>query len=237
MMADFFAAENLPFAVALCLVGLIALVEIAGLVFGFSASGAIDSQIPDLGGDLHFDADADGASFHADVHAPDGLGPGPLSQVLSWLCVGRVPILVLLVVLFCAYGVFGFIVQSVATSLVGTPLPAALASVPALLLAFPATRYAGLGLARVIPKEETEAVSQEEFVGKIAVITRGEARRGLPAEAKVRDQHGQAHYLQVVPDDDAATFKQGVEVLVVQHTGGVYRVIANSNLAMSDRLP
>jgi hypothetical protein len=44
-MTEFFAPENAPFAVALCLVALIALVEIAGLLLGFSASGAIDSQI------------------------------------------------------------------------------------------------------------------------------------------------------------------------------------------------
>jgi hypothetical protein len=233
-MTEFFAPENAPFAVALCLVALIALVEIAGLLLGFSASGAIDSQI-DLDADADFDAHV--SPLHVDAHAPDGVGPGPLSQVLSWLCVGRVPILVLLIVFLCAFGLIGFIVQTLSAGILGFPLPGLVASIPAVVGAFPATRYAGLGLARVMPKEETEAVSQKEFVGKVALVTRGMARRGLPAEAKLTDLYGQVHYVLVEPDEDGATFSQGAEVLIVQQTGSVYRVIANINAAMSDRSP
>jgi hypothetical protein len=210
-----------------------ALVEIVGLLLGFSASGAIDSQIPDLGADADFDADL--SHVHADVHAPDGIGAGPLSQVLSWLCVGRVPILVLLVAFLCAFGVTGFLVQSIARGVLGFALPAVVAAVPALVVAFPATRYVGLGLARIMPREETEAVSQAEFVGKIAVVTRGTARRGLPAEAKLRDGYGQSHYVLVEPDEDGEVFPERAEVLIVQQAGSVYRVIANRNAAMSDQ--
>ena len=234
-MADFFASENLPFAIAICLVALIALVEVVGLLLGFSASGAIDSQIPDFDADADFDADI--SPLHADVHAPDGLGPGPLSQVLAWLCVGRVPVLVLLVVFLCAFGLAGFLLQSVSGSILGFPLPALVASIPALAFAFPGTRYVGLGLSKIMPKEESEAVSQSDFLGKVAVVTRGEARRGLPAEAKLRDVHGQAHYVLVEPDDEAETFPERAEVLIVQQFGSVYRVIANRNAAMSDRAP
>lgn len=233
-MAELFAPENAPFAIAITLVALIALVEIVGLLLGFSASGAIDSHIPDLHADVHFDAHI--PHVHADVHAPDGLGPGPLSHVLSWLCIGRVPILVLLVAFLCAFGIAGLIVQSMARGVLGFPLPALVATLPALVVAFPATRYIGLGLARVMPREETEAVSQAEFVGKVAVVTRGTARRGLPAEAKLRDAHGQAHYVLVEPDEDGETFAEKAEVLIVQQAGSVYRVIANRNAAMSDRL-
>jgi hypothetical protein len=234
-MTEFFAPENAPFAVAICLIALIALVEIVGLLIGVSASGAIDSQIPDLHADA--DVDADLPHVHADVHAPEGFGPGPLSQVLAWLCVGRVPILVLLVAFLCAFGVTGLLVQAIARGLLGFPLPALVAVIPALVIAVPATRYIGLGLARIMPKEETEAVSRSDFVGKVAVVTRGTARRGLPAEAKLRDSYGQSHYLLVEPDEDGETFPERSEVLIVQQAGSVYRVIANRNAAMSDRAP
>ena len=234
-MTDFFAPGNTPFAVAILLVALIAVVEIVGLLVGFSASGAIDSQLPDLDVDADFSPPA--SPLHADAHAPDGIGPGPLSQVLSWLCVGRVPVLVLLIVFLCAFGLAGFFVQMVADGIFGFSLPAVLASIPALATAFPATRYVGLALAKVMPKEESEAVSQTEFVGKVALVTRGTARRGMPAEAKLADPHGQTHYVLVEPDEDAATFSQGAEVLIVQQTGSVYRVIASVNAAMSDRSP
>lgn len=229
-MASFFAAHNLPFAVAACLVGLIALVEAAGLLFGFSASNAIDSQIPDLDGDV-FDAPV--SAHEADVHASESVGP--LSQVLSWLTIGRVPILILLVVFLLAFALTGFVVQGIVAAVAGAALPPLLASLPALVVAVPAVRYAGLGLARIMPKEESDAVSQSSFVGRIAVVTGGLARRGLAAEAKLKDAHGHTHYIRVEPDEDAATFAPGVEVLIVHHSGSVYRVIANPSAAMTDR--
>jgi len=234
-MVDFFASENAPFAVALCLVALIALVEIAGLFLGFSASHALDSQIPDL----HADIDAGGhfSPFHVDAHGTPESSAGPLSQVLGWLCVGRVPILVLIIVFLCAFGLAGFLLQALARGLAGFPFPPALVSIPAFVAAVPAVRYAGLGLARIMPKEETDAVSEKTFIGKVAVVIRGEARRGLAAEAKLRDHHGQTHYVLVEPDEDEATFSQGAEVLIVHQSGSTYRVIANTSAAMSDRRP
>ena len=162
---------------------------------------------------------------------------GPLSQVLGWLCVGRVPILVLIIVFLCAFGLGGFLLQALARGLAGFPLPPALVSLPAFAAAVPAVRYAGLGLARIMPKEETDAVSEKTFIGRVAVVIRGEARRGLPAEAKLRDHHGQTHYVLVEPDEDGAKFSQGAEVLIVHQSGSTYRVIANTNAAMSDRRP
>lgn len=237
-MAHFFAPENAPFAVALSLVALIALLELAGLVLGFSPSHAIDSQIPDLHvPDVHAEADSTGhlSALGVDAHGMPETAAGPLSQVLGWLCIGRVPILVLLIVFLCAFGAVGFIVQVLARSLAGFALPPALVSIPAFVAAVPAVRYAGLGLARIMPKEETDAVSRTTFIGKVATVIRGEARRGLPAEAKLRDSRGKTHYVLVEPDDDATTFAQGAEVLIVQQAGSIYRVIANTNAAMTDR--
>ncbi|MEL6365247.1 MAG: YqiJ family protein [Pseudomonadota bacterium] len=237
-MADFFAPETAPFAVALTLMAFIAILEIGGMLIGLSPSGALDSLLPeiDLDADLDVDADFAGGPFDVDAPAaPDAPGAGPLSQVLGWLCVGRVPVLVLLVAFLTAFGISGFVFQGLVQGVVGAALPAALAAIPALAIAVPATRFMGLGLAKVMPKEHTEAVSSRSFVGKVATVIRGEARRGLAAEAKLTDGFGQTHYLLVEPDNDGETFDQGDEVLVVRKASGVYRVIASAHPAMLDR--
>ena len=85
-----------------------------------------------------------------------------------------------------------------------------------------------------MPKEQTEAVSQRGFVGRIAIIIRGEARTGHPAEAKLSDQYGQTHYLLVEPDEADAVLRAGQEVLIVRLVSGRYHAIDNPNPALTD---
>ena len=108
----------------------------------------------------------------------------------------------------------------------GEYLPAWFAALPALAIGLPATRYIGLGLARLIPKEETEAVSSRKFIGKVATIVRGQARAGLPAEAKLRDQFGRTHYLMVAPEGDDV-LDAGAEAVLVKRLGGHYLAVRN----------
>ena len=55
----------------------------------------------------------------------------------------------------------------------------------------------------------------------------GAARRGLAAQARVRDSYGRTHYLMVEPDVDGDVFDEGMQVLIVQKAGAFYRCIAN----------
>lgn len=210
-----------PFTIALIVMLLIAATEAVGMAFGASPSSALETALPD------FDADANPLDADA-PHAPDA-PTGPLSQLMSWLCVGRVPLLVLLVAFLTAFGVAGVVLQSALKGVIGFYLPAVVMIVPAFLLALPATRAFGLGLSKIMPREETEAVSDESFIGRVATVIRGEAKRGLPAEAKLKDLRGQTHYVLVEPDGDDEVYSQGAEVLVVQKIGAVYRVIRNEH--------
>ncbi len=244
MIAHLLEPQTAPFAVALGVMLLIALMEGVGLLFGFALSGLVDAVLPDF--DLPDvdvpdvdvpDVDVDLAAG-ADVHAPDLDAPavasgGAFTQFLGWLCFGRVPALVLLVAFLTAFGLIGLILQSLIKGMAGAYLPALVASVPAFAAALPATRYLGLGLSKIMPKEESEAVSQENFIGKIAVITTGVAKQGLPAQAKLQDHYGQTHYVLVEPDLDDETFEAGAEVLLVRRTGSRFRVIANRHAALS----
>lgn len=248
MAEAFFSPATAPFAVAISLMLMIAAAEIIGALMGMPASAALDSMLPDvdvdadLDVDLDIDADLDleadyaGGPMDADAPSvPDAPSPGPLSQVLAWLCVGKVPVLVLLIIFLTAFGLVGFFVQGLSQTLIGAPLPALVAVAPAFAAAIPTTRFAGLTFAAIMPKEQTEAVSQRRFIGKVATIVRGEARKGLPAEAKFADRHGQTHYVLVEPDNDADTFSQGSEVVIVKQTGrSVYQAILNTSAAMSD---
>ncbi len=244
MVENFFSDATAPFAVALCLMALIALVELVGALMGMAPSDLLDNLLPEVELDTDLEVDADfemeldggGSPLDADsVNLPDVPNQGPLTAILGWLCIGKVPILVLLVVYLTAFGVSGFAVQGVSDALIGLTLPSMIAVIPAFIAAVFTTRWAGLGLAKVMPKEQTEAVSQKAFVGRIVTIVRGEAKFGLPAEAKLTDKYGQTHYVMVEPDDDTATFAAGEDVLIVKQVGGArYRVIANPNPHLTD---
>lgn len=210
-----------PFTIALIVMVMIALTEAVGMAFGASPSNALETALPD------FDADAGPLDAEA-PHAPDA-PTGPLSQLMSWLCVGRVPLLILLVAFLTAFGVAGLVLQGALRGVLGSYLPAVVMVVPAFLLALLATRAFGLALSKIMPREETEAVSEGSFIGRVATVIRGEARRGLPAEAKLKDLRGKTHYLLVEPDADDDAFAQGAEVLVVEKIGAVFRVIRNEH--------
>ena len=108
----------------------------------------------------------------------------------------------------------------------GALLPGWFAAIPALALALPATRFLGLGFAKILPQNETYAVSSSDFLGKVAVVTLGTARAGLPAEAKLRDVHGNTHYVRVEPLRPAETFATGTAVVLKSRDGSVYKVDA-----------
>jgi hypothetical protein len=212
---DFFAPETAPFAVALCVTAGIAVIEAIGLITGLSASHAIDGALPDM----------DVGHVHIDSAHVEGGHIEPLGHVLSWFSFGRVPSLVILILLFSSFGLAGFIEQEFLRRTFGIALHPLTASIPAAVAAAFAARYGGRVIARLIPRDETDAVSRSSFLGQIATIVRGEARLGHPAEAKLRDIHGRTHYFLVEPDEGEPAFGAGSEVLIVRQSGSVFRAV------------
>jgi len=231
MIQFLLASQNMPFTVALVLMLALALLEGVATVLGAGLSDMLDSLIPDLDLDVDVDLDLD---LDADVDLPDAQGPGAMTRLLGWLRLGEVPVLMLLVIFLTAFGLFGLGIQSLANTYFGGLLPGGLAALPALVCAVPVVRGLGGVLARIIPKDETEVVSEGTFIGRVAVITLGEAASGKPAEAKLTDQYGQAHYVMVEPDRAADRFGQGTEVLIVRQRGAVFTGIANPHPGLTD---
>ena len=237
---ELFHPALLPFTAALIVLGLIATLELVGLLFGVAFSGLVDSALPDIEldaeADLEMDAElgGDGGPLHVDgPDIPDMPSAGPLSQFLSWLCIGKVPVLILLAAFLLGFGLSGLIVQEASQSLLGIYIWPILVAVPALMVALPTTRYLGLTISKIMPKEETDAVSRNAFIGAVATIIRGEAEQGKPAEAKLRDVNGTTHYILVEPDQTGLKFAQGNEVLLVKKTGSIFQAVINTNPVLS----
>jgi hypothetical protein len=211
-----------PFTIALLVMALIAMLELVSLMFGASASGMVDNLLPD--GD-------------AEIAVPDaasGLSqPGALESFFGWLGLGRVPALILLAALLASFGIIGLVLQSGWRGVFGSYLPAIIPTLVAAPLALFPTRWIGRVLQRLLPKEESQAVSSDSFVGRVAVVVRGEASTGRPAEAKLKDPHGATHYLLVEPDDGGERFAAGSEVLIVARAGAVFKAIANPSTALT----
>ena len=218
------AAENLPFTVALTVMFGIAILEGITTLFGAGISNVIEAMLPDI--DIDIDVDLDGSEAQA---------PTPLSKLLGWLRIGQVPILMLFVIFLTAFGLVGLGIQSVFLDFFGHLLPAWIAVIPSFLVTLPIVRTCGGVLEKVMPRDETESVSSDSFIGRMATITLGTAKKGSAAQAKLRDEHGYTHYVMIEPDLDGEEFAQNQEILIVKKQGSVFIAIRNTNDTLNSK--
>ncbi len=159
---------------------------------------------------------------HLDLHADGG-------HVLGWLGIGQVPLLVILVVLLAWFGMIGIGVQQFADALLGNPLSPWLAAPIAFVAALPLLGVSARALGRIMPGDETTAVSLDSLVGKRAQVVVGSASRGCPAQARVRDAYGQTHYVMIEPNSDDQAVGAGETVLLVRREGGIFIGLAEGD--------
>ena len=89
MLSFFIDLGNLPFAAALAVMVLIVLIETAAALLGAGFSGLLDGLAPDV-------------DAYVSVAAPSAF-----AQILSWLRVGDVPLLMLLLLALTVFGLSG----------------------------------------------------------------------------------------------------------------------------------
>ncbi|MEO1175113.1 MAG: YqiJ family protein [Myxococcota bacterium] len=221
---------NFPFSVALALMGAIGVLEVVTLALGMSASGVVDSVLPDFDFDVDVDFDLDvDADADLATHTP------ALSGLFSWLHVGKVPTLILFVAFLMGFGLSGFAVQGLAKLVFGSALASGLAAVPAFLGALPVIHIAGRVFRVVLPSEQTDAMSRQTLIGRTAVLTLGTARNGEPAQARLKDAGGQMQYVMVEPKDDSV-FEAGDEVVLVAMDGAHFKGVKSDMPRLSDRV-
>lgn len=216
------ASENLAFSIALALMLMIAVLEGVAALFGAGVSSALESLLPESELSPHTEV----GQIEADT---------ALSRFLGWLRIGEVPLLMLLVIFLLCFGLSGLLLQSAVHNIFGVLLSGLLAVPLALLISLPLVRVGGGILQAIMPKDETSAVTEDSLLGRVAIITLGNARYQYPAEARVKDQHGYSHYIQLEPDTTDAEFKQGTEVLLLSRKGAVYTGILNPNPHLSEQ--
>lgn len=211
MLTFFTAAANLPFTVALGVMLILLVIEIASLAFGAAASGLFDSVLPD------FDAGDAGGSELAGAQLAE--------RWMRWLHIGRVPVLILLATLLTGFGVCGLGLQWLSQMLTGALLPAWIATAVTLFPALFFVHVIGDLIARVLPQDETDAVSSGSFIGRSATIVLGTARTGAAAQAWLRDKHGKRHYVMVEPEHESDAFHAGDRVRIVARNGARFRAL------------
>lgn len=189
------APESWPFLVAAILILVIAAVEGFALLVGVSASHWLDGLMPD--------------------HAVGGVH-GAFDSWLGWLHLGKVPALVLVVLLLGSFAVIGLALNLLSQAIAGFYVPPLLSIPVAFVASLPVVRFCGGALARILPKDESSAVSLDTLVGRVATLVSGTARQGNAAQAKVITEHGQTLYVMVEPDSADATFVTNDSVLLVR---------------------
>ncbi len=220
-------SQNLPFMVSLTIMIMIACLEGVTTMIGFGLSSMIETFIPDF--DIDIDVDMD-----ADVDHPDITATGILTKTFGWFRIGQVPFLIILIAFLTIFGLGGLILQSFCIKLTGYLLPGLIASAITLPLSLPLVRFITGIIAKIMPKDETEAVDEKSFIGRVAVITLGKATKNNSAQAKLKDKFSTTHYLMVEPDIDDEEFNQGDQVLIVKQTSSGFKAIHNSVSALQE---
>lgn len=194
-MGFILADANVLFSASLFVLVLIFMLELFGLLVGSGILGLLDS---------FFEIDLDGSSFTA--------------QSLSFFGVRQIPFSYLLILFLLGFGLSGYFVNGIMIGLLNFVLPKWISCIPALIISFLFVSASSRVLHRVLPRDESSAVERASFVGKIAKITIGMARPGSPAQAKLKDEHGQTHYIMIEPEADE-TWQSGDVVIVLRSHG------------------
>lgn len=209
-MINFFLMDaNLVFGVTCVLILMISALEILGLLLGFSLMGLMDDFLP-----------ADGAVEISD---------GGLSTLLGWLYLGKLPFLIWFMLFLTSFTILGYSSNFVALKLFSQPLSGFVIYPLVLILSLSITRYMSQTLAKILPKNESSAVSAHSFSGQLAQITMGRATVGSPSEAVLQDQYQKKHYIMVAPNSNKDTFSTGDKVVLLEKHPGFWTAIPFDN--------
>ncbi len=185
------APDVRPFAVAAAIMVVLGGIELLTTLVGFSISELLGKDV----------------AVEADSH--NGLG-----GLLLWINAGRLPLLILIILAFGVFSIEGFLLQGIAHA-AGFAIPVSIAALIAIAGSIPVIRTTSRGIARIIPRDETYAVSDADFVGKVAMVSVGPLDQGLPGRVRLKDVFGNWHTVSARASRDSPALAVGASVLLV----------------------
>lgn len=196
------APDVRPFAIAAVMIVLVGGIETISMLIGFSISESI------------------GSAFNFDGHGEHGL-----FNAISWVNVGGVPLLIFILLVLGMFSIAGFLIQDIARAL-GGPLPTIVAAPIALVVALPFVRASSRFVARIIPRDESYAVDLGDLVGRVGEVMIGPLDQGLPGRVRVKDIHGNVHFVAASAAPSSLPLPQGASVLLVDRDGTHFVAVA-----------
>jgi Protein of unknown function (DUF1449) len=185
------APDVRPFAVAAAIMAAVGAIELLTTLVGFSIGELVGNDV----------------TVESDGH--DALG-----GLFLWINAGRLPLLIFIVLALGVFSIEGFLLQGIAHGL-GMTLPAWIAGLAALAGTMPVVRTTSRGIARIIPRDETYAVSDADFVGKVATVSIGPLDQGLPGRVRLKDVFGNWHTVPARASPSSEALPVGASVLLV----------------------
>ncbi|MBI1218095.1 MAG: DUF1449 family protein [Rhodobacteraceae bacterium] len=207
----------------------------AELHVGTEIAAHIEAEIaahPGIGPDGHGGGHPGGTAGGGINAAQDGgagsqaaSGPNAIVGLFDFLGIRKLPLTVWLALFSASFAASGLAFQVAMNALLGfmlLPLPA---SIIALVPAVSLTRgLAGL-IAAWLPRDESYVISERSLGRRRGTVTVGTAKRGHPAEVRIKDRYGNTHYTMIEPLSDGDEISAGAEVLVLRLPGGALRML------------
>jgi hypothetical protein len=185
------APDVRPFAIAAAIMAALGGIEVLTMIVGFSVSELI------------------GTNFALETEHDD-VGGG----LFLWVNAGRLPLLILIILALGVFSIEGFFLQGIA-HIAGTAIPVTLAALVAAALSLPVVRITSRGIAHIIPRDETYAVNDADFVGQVAEVAIGPLDQGLPGRVRLKDVFGNWHSVPARASADSNPLPVGASVLLV----------------------
>ncbi|MEH2542863.1 MULTISPECIES: OB-fold-containig protein [unclassified Bradyrhizobium] len=185
------APDVRPFAIAAAIMLALGGIELLATLVGFSISELLGKEV----------------TVEAD-HA-NGLG-----GLFLWINAGRLPLLILIILALGTFSIAGFFLQGLAHG-VGISVPVSIAALAAAACSIPAIRVTSRGIAKIIPRDETYAVDEADFIGHVAEVSIGPLDQGLPGRVRLKDVFGNWHSLVARASPESVPLPVGASVLLV----------------------
>ena len=185
------APDVRPFAIAAAIMLALGGIELLATLVGFSISELLGKEVTV-------------ESNHA-----NGLG-----GLFLWINAGRLPLLILIILALGTFSIAGFFLQGLAHG-VGISVPVSIAALAAAACSIPAIRVTSRGIARIIPRDETYAVDEADFIGHVAEVSIGPLDQGLPGRVRLKDVFGNWHSLVARASPESTPLPVGASVLLV----------------------